>query len=299
MNFIIKMNILIVLVLVSLVWVEPTFAAGLVPDCEGASCGSCHLVQLGNNVLKWLIGVLFVVFAILIAVGGFEMVTSGGNPAAKTSAKSKITNALIGILILLAGWLLVDTLIRGLLSDGSGKIDGRFWYEVECVGQASTSWPGDPLTDKSMTSGTATSSIPSPLPAPKGCSGGSCQPLGITCASAASCSISPDLVDNFQAFHAAAGVPGARVTEAMPPTRVHKSVCHTNGTCVDYSKHGGMSASEVVKVINAAKANGLRPVYEVHTQAQKDALVASGAPEANIKVFGNWISAPHFSIYGY
>lgn len=135
MNFIIKMNILIVLVLVSLVWVEPTFAAGLVPDCEGASCNSCHLVQLGNNVLKWLIGVLFVVFAILIAVGGFEMVTSGGNPAAKTSAKSKITNALIGILILLAGWLLVDTLIRGLLSDGSGKIDGRFWYEVECVGQ--------------------------------------------------------------------------------------------------------------------------------------------------------------------
>ncbi len=59
-----------------------------------------------------------------------------------------------------------------------------------------------------------------------------------------------------------------------------------------------MTSAEVVKVIDAAKANGLRPVYEVKTQAEKDALVAAGAPAANISVLGNWISAPHFSIYG-
>jgi hypothetical protein len=87
------------------------------------------------------------------------------------------------------------------------------------------------------------------------------------------------------------------VTEAMPPSRPHKSSCHNNGTCVDYSKAGGMTPAEVSRVINAANANGLRPVYEVVTQSQKDTLVAGGVPEAYVKVLGDWISAPHFSIY--
>jgi hypothetical protein len=99
-------------------------------------------------------------------------------------------------------------------------------------------------------------------------------------------------------MHNAAGVSGARVTEAMPPSRQHKSACHNNGTCVDYSKSGGMSASEVSRVVAAASANGLRAIYEVHTQAQKDALTQGGVPAGNVKVLGDWISAPHFSIYG-
>ncbi len=105
------------------------------------------------------------------------------------------------------------------------------------------------------------------------------------------------MVANFQAMHTAAGVAGARVTEAMPPTRVHQNACHTNGTCIDYSKQGGMTSAEVISVINAAQANGLRPIYEVSTTAQRDALVADGVPAASVSVLGAWISAPHFSIY--
>jgi hypothetical protein len=107
------------------------------------------------------------------------------------------------------------------------------------------------------------------------------------------------MVSRLAGMHGQAGVSGARVTEAMPPSRTHKSACHSNGRCIDYSKAGGMTGAEVAAVVQAAYANGLRPVYEVKTQAQKNALVAGGAPAANIVVLGNWISAPHFSIYGY
>jgi hypothetical protein len=130
-----------------------------------------------------------------------------------------------------------------------------------------------------------------------GCTGGACVALTIPC-SAHGCTIAPDMVSRLAAMHSAAGVGGARVTEAMPPSRVHKNSCHQNGTCIDYSKAGGMSASEVVNVISAAQRNGLRPVYEVQTQSQKDALVSAGAPSGSVMVLGNWISAPHFSIYG-
>lgn len=107
------------------------------------------------------------------------------------------------------------------------------------------------------------------------------------------------MVARLERMHNAAGVSGARVTEAMPPSRAHKSACHNNGTCVDYSKRGGMTAAEVSRVISAASANGLRAVYEVKTNAEMNTLVAGGVPSGSIKVLGDWISAPHFSIYGY
>ena len=153
-------------------------------------------------------------------------------------------------------------------------------------------YPGDPEFEPTA--------LPSGVTVPRsqGCTGGTCVPLTIPC-DAKGCNISPDMVKRLEGMHNQAKVAGARVTEAMPPSRAHKSSCHYNGTCIDYSKSGGMNGAEVKRVVDAAFANGLRPVYEVKTQAQKDALVSAGVPAANIKVLGDWISAPHFSIYGY
>jgi hypothetical protein len=106
------------------------------------------------------------------------------------------------------------------------------------------------------------------------------------------------MVSNLAAFHAAAGVSGARVTEGYPPTRTHKSQCHYNGTCIDYSKAGGMTSAEVLSTYNAATANGLRPVYEVGNEARRQELITAGVPAGAVKNYGSWISGEHFSIYG-
>lgn len=269
---------------------------GLVP-CNGEECSACHLVDMANTGIILLFGFVGMIFAVLMTIAGFGLVTSGGSQSALEAAKSKFQNAIIGLIIVMAAWLLVDTLLKSLLQ--GGDLGTTFtgwgpWSEVQCQLQTQTQeWPGDPASP----SATSTPSLPGPKP--QTCKGGECVPIGIPCSNANSCTISPDLAPKLQAMHAAAGVAGARVTEAMPPTRTHKSVCHTQGTCIDYSKQGGMTAAEVVKVINAANANGLRPVYEVKTQAEKDSLVAAGAPAGSVLVLGNWISAPHFSIYGY
>jgi len=277
-------------------------AQGLVAVCEGRECSACDLADLANNVIKWLIGIMFLLFAVLTVVAGFGLVTSNGNTGALQDAKKKLTNGIIGIVIVLAAWLLVDTMMRALIGN-NGEIRGYGpWSEIACGEQVITEintdlypevyYPGDPADPAVSGSGGGPSG-----PMPTGCTGGSCSKLSVPCK--AGCSVSPDLVNKINKFHADAGVSGARVTEAMPPTRRHKSACHSNGTCIDYSKSGGMTAAEVLRVINAAKNNGLRPVYEVKTQAEKDRLVSGGVPAANIKVLGSWISAPHFSIYGY
>lgn len=109
-----------------------TNPGGFVP-CQGTSCSACDLVTLGKNILDWLIGVMLVIFAIILAVAGFGLVTSGGNPQAKTDAKKKIMSAFIGIVIVLAAWLLIDTLMKVMLAGGKGEI-GNYgpWSQIQC-----------------------------------------------------------------------------------------------------------------------------------------------------------------------
>jgi hypothetical protein len=115
--------------------------------CSGTDCSMCNIVDLTNGLIQWLIGFLFVLFAIIIAYAGFGLVTSGGNSHAMDEAKGRFTNAIIGLIIVLAAWLVVDTIMRGLVGrpgaegqiPGSGEVSGwLFWSEVQCYTQATT-----------------------------------------------------------------------------------------------------------------------------------------------------------------
>ena len=131
---------LLIFVLVPDVSIATTHDQGLVP-CGGPGqdfCQACHFIDLGNTILSWLIGVLMVVFAMMIVAAGFGLVTSGGNPEAKSAAKSKIMNAIIGLVIVLGAWLIVDIIMRGLLVGGGGEIQNPAgiwspWSTIECI----------------------------------------------------------------------------------------------------------------------------------------------------------------------
>lgn len=126
-----------------------SFAAGLVP-CNGPDCQTCHFVQLGTNILDWIIGVMATVCAVVIAVAGLKMATAGGDTGAVSSAKEMITNTIIGFIILLAAWLIVDTVMRTFVGDeipGFGP-----WNSIQCVAQ--------PTPTPSPTDACATASNP-------------------------------------------------------------------------------------------------------------------------------------------
>lgn len=114
-----------------------TFAADLVP-CgtadEPAACQACHVVQLTNNVVSWIVMILGIIAAILIVVAGARLVTSGGNVSAKEAAKSSMSNLLIGYLIVLSAWLVLDFGLKALLIQDGERSFG-IWNEVSCVAQ--------------------------------------------------------------------------------------------------------------------------------------------------------------------
>ena len=114
--------------------------------CEGEECSACHFVELANRLIKWLIGIVVILFAVLAVWAGFGLVTSGGNPSALQDAKSRFTNAFIGFLIVLSAWLIVDTLMRGIVNGTDGDITGYGpWSEVKCATQSEARTDPDEL----------------------------------------------------------------------------------------------------------------------------------------------------------
>jgi Type IV secretion system pilin/Lysozyme like domain len=134
---------------------------GFVP-CSGTTCSPCDLVVLFNTLLKWFMGIAFLIFAILAMKAGVGLLTAGGKPGALSAAKKSFTNAFIGLIIILAAWLIVDTLMRGLLG-GNGDVAGYGpWSQVKCAKSAGVdeqagffkaeAWkPGDMMTPSSNT----------------------------------------------------------------------------------------------------------------------------------------------------
>ena len=93
---------------------------GLVPCGSSGQepCTTNHVVAFANNLITWLISILGIIAVIALIITGFKLVVSAGNPSAWAEAKSMFTNIVIGIVIILAAWLVVDTILKGLTDEG-------------------------------------------------------------------------------------------------------------------------------------------------------------------------------------
>lgn len=100
--------------------------------CDGTTCSACDLVKMANIIITWLIGVVVVLFGVLVFIAGFNLVTSQGNPSALSDAKARFVNTIIGLLIILAAWLIVDTIMRGLGVQNMQRTGPLPWHQVQC-----------------------------------------------------------------------------------------------------------------------------------------------------------------------
>lgn len=99
-----------------------SLAAGLVP-CDNVStkCDWSQLMALINGVIHFvLFGMVIPIAAIMFAYAGFLMITVGGEAAgARTKAKGIFTNVVIGLIIAVAAWLIVELILTTLGWSGS------------------------------------------------------------------------------------------------------------------------------------------------------------------------------------
>ena len=76
-----------------------------------------------SEFIKYLFPLAGILLLLYLIFGGFSLMTSGGDPKAVQSAKSKITNALVGFLIVFAAYWIVQIVASVL---GLGKIGEIF-----------------------------------------------------------------------------------------------------------------------------------------------------------------------------
>lgn len=104
---------------------------GLVPcgNPGQAQCEFIDLFRLLHNILEFAIFQLAPILAtLMVAVGGFLMLTAAGNAGRFAKGIDFIKNALIGYLIVLASWLIVNTVLQQLgVADWTGL---GTWYEI-------------------------------------------------------------------------------------------------------------------------------------------------------------------------
>jgi len=65
------------------------------------------IVNIIQGIISLLAPAAGIAFFIMLLVGGFQFVTSGGDPKAAGQARSTITYAIIGIILVVVSWLLL------------------------------------------------------------------------------------------------------------------------------------------------------------------------------------------------
>jgi len=84
---------------------------GLVP-CNGPNCTVCHLFKLIVNITEFLFKQVALPLAgLLFLIGGIMMISAGGVESRYKKGKDILINTLIGLVIVLAAFAIVNTLM--------------------------------------------------------------------------------------------------------------------------------------------------------------------------------------------
>jgi len=104
---------------------------GDIIPCEGNECGVCDIFKLISNVIKFAAFTIAAPLAgIIMAYGGFKLITSGSNESNKSKGTNAIWAAVWGILITFGAYVIVNAIIGGL----AGNSFSESWYQFPgCV----------------------------------------------------------------------------------------------------------------------------------------------------------------------
>ena len=77
------------------------------------------LIGFIANIIRWILGLLGTVFFVIIVLQGYLYMTSSGDASKTAAATGAITNAVIGLLIIMGAFLITNFVTSGLLAAGS------------------------------------------------------------------------------------------------------------------------------------------------------------------------------------
>jgi hypothetical protein len=86
--------------------------------CTAGATGSSNVLCILRAVLMFILSIAFIVAVIFLVIGGFRYITSQGNEEGIEKAKGTITNAIIGIVVIVLAWIIL-TIVLNLVQSGT------------------------------------------------------------------------------------------------------------------------------------------------------------------------------------
>src|SRR3990167_8734846 len=99
------------------------------------AAGFGMLITVINNIIRLLITLAIVFVApLMIAYAGFLLVISQGDSGKRTEARKILTNTIVGIVIALAGWMIVAAIMAALYDPDTPIAGGKLGVWSDLIG---------------------------------------------------------------------------------------------------------------------------------------------------------------------
>ncbi len=87
----------------------------------GLNCAAgTDINSLIRTIINWLLGIAFAVAVLFLIIGGFQYIVSAGNEEAAEKGKSTAVNALIGVVIIILSYVIVNVVANFVSRPGGG-----------------------------------------------------------------------------------------------------------------------------------------------------------------------------------
>ncbi len=95
-------------------------------------CNFCDALIATQNVIMFLFEIAIPIAVAMIAYGAIRMMISAGSEEQVRNARHIMTSAVIGLVIALSAWVIVNTVVH-VLARNVGDIDFRIWNRISCL----------------------------------------------------------------------------------------------------------------------------------------------------------------------
>lgn len=120
---------IIILIGFLFLFVMPVLAQGIVPCGHDKACTLCDLIVGFKRIFDYGIKIIIVITLACATFAGVMYIVSSGNEKMITSAKDFLKASLIGLVVVLGAWVIVNTVITVLMPTQEGLGIGQKWYE--------------------------------------------------------------------------------------------------------------------------------------------------------------------------
>ena len=123
------------------------------------NCQLCHFFVMGKGILDFVLEIIIIIAVLMFVYGGITFIIATGDPGKFSKGKDIIQAAVIGVVIILAAWIVVNTIFLLIgVADWTGLREG--WFKIDCPISLTGGAPAPTPT-------AASTPAPTPPPAPE------------------------------------------------------------------------------------------------------------------------------------